>query len=84
LLQAPSVEVDSNKAHIDITIAVTGDAQLIVVEMPTGDVLSTTHLTPGKVQRIDEDVSLSDKDATVSVFLGNAAGKQILAEGTGG
>jgi len=52
--------------------------------MPTGDVLSTTHLTPGKVQRIDEDVSLSDKDATVSVFLGNAAGKQILAEGTGG
>ena len=84
LLQAPSVEVDSNKAHIDITIAVTGDAQLIVVEMPTGDVLSTTILTPGKVQRIDEDVSLSDKDATVSVFLGNAAGKQILAEGTGG
>jgi hypothetical protein len=78
LLQAPGVEVDSKKAKIDIEIAVTGDAQLVVVEMPMGDILFTTDLEPGKVQRIDAEVSLSADDATVSVFLNNVAGKQKL------
>ena len=43
-----------------------------------GDILFTTDLELGKVQRIDAEVSLSADDAKVSVFLNNVAGKQKL------
>lgn len=84
LLSAPKVKVDAKKAHIEVAIAVTGDAQLVVVEEQTGETLSTTDLAPGKVQRIDEDVSLSGTGSSVIVFLRNSAGRQILARGTDG
>ncbi len=84
LLSAPSVKVESKKARVDVAIAVTGDAKLVIVEVPTGKILSTTDLTPGTVQHVKESLSLSTAAATVTVLLTNSAGKQILAGGTDG
>ena len=84
LLSAPTVKVDSKRARIDVAIAVTGDARLSVVEASTGEVLSATDLTPGNVQSIKEEVSLSSAGAEVNVLLTNAAGEQVLVGGTDG
>lgn len=79
LLAEPRVQYNSGKAVVDIGIAVSGDAHLIIAEAASGKILSTTDLTPGKTQHISKNVSLPGKSSEVTVFLRNAAGKQILA-----
>lgn len=79
LLDEPSLAYRSDKAVIEIGIAVSGDAQLVVEDTATGNVLWSTDLVPGSVMRISEDVELTEKGAKVTVLLKNAAGRQILA-----
>jgi hypothetical protein len=81
LLDEPSLVYRADKAVIEIDIAVSGDAQLVVEDTATGKVLWSTDLVPGSVMRIAEDVALTAKEAEVTVLLKNAAGKQVLVGG---
>jgi hypothetical protein len=85
LLAEPRVQYGSGSAVVEIGIAVSGDAQLIIAEAASGKVLSTTDLVPGNVKQITINVALSGTSEDVIVFLKNAAGKQILVDaGAGG
>ena len=81
LVERPSLErtEESNRAFLDISIGVSGDAQLVVVDRDTDQSLFTRNLVPGKIFRMAETVLLPQEAGEVVAIFRNASGEQVLS-----